>query len=79
MSENILGGDSDLIKTKRDLKFYLKEDAKANNMDCSYPKYIMGLIYGLERAHTFRYLKIMRYLEYHTNNEGAYHRLMALY
>ena len=52
------GGDSDLIKTKRDLKFYLKEDAKANNMDCSYPKYIMGLIYGLERAHTFRYLKI---------------------
>lgn len=73
------GGDSDLIKTKRDLKFYLKEDAKANNMDCSYPKYIMGLIYGLERAHTFRYLKIMRYLEYHTNNEGAYHRLMALY
>lgn len=67
------------IKTKRDLKNYIKEDAKANRMDCSYLKYVISLIYGLEFAHSFRYLKSMRYFEYHTNNTGIYHQLMALY
>lgn len=80
MSDYISGGDFSLIiKTKKDLKFYLHEDAKVNNIAHCYLKYIIGLIYGLERAHAFRYLKTMRYLEYHANNDGIYHRIMALY
>ena len=36
---------------------YIREDAKANCMDCNYLRYLLSLIYGLEFAHSFRYLK----------------------
>lgn len=74
MDEHLIRG----VKSKRDLKYYLKQDAKANCMDCSWLKYVASLIYGLESAHAFRYIKAMRYYEYHTNNTGFYHQWMAL-
>lgn len=67
------------IKTKSDLCFFINEDAKSNNMKCCYLKYLISLIYGLEYAHSFRYLKSMKHYEYHINNKGIFHKVMALY
>lgn len=58
---------------------YIREDAKANCMDCNYLRYLLSLIYGLEFAHSFRYLKSLRNYEYHLNNSGFLHRFMGLY
>lgn len=66
-----------MIRTKEDLKFYLQEDAKANRMEgCSIIKYWARLFTGSESAHVYRYLKILRHCEYHSNNGGLYHKLL---
>lgn len=56
-----------MIKTKKDLRFYLKEDAKRNNCD-RYFRYMALLLMGAECACAFRYIKSMRKCEYHLNN-----------
>ena len=69
-----------MIKTKNDLQFYLKEDAKANRIDkCSTLKYWMRLFIGSESAHIYKYLKILRRCEYHCNNRGLLHKLLYPY
>ena len=68
-----------LILTKQERRMYIREDAKANCMDCNYLRYLLSLIYGLEFAHSFRYLKSLRNYEYHLNNSGFLHRFMGLY
>ena len=69
-----------MIKTKEDLKFYLKEDAKANRIDNkSLLKYLMRLFIGSEAAHVYKYLKILRHCEYHCNNDGFFHKMMYRY
>lgn len=56
-----------MIKTKKDLKFYLKEDAKRNGCN-DYLRYIILLLIGAECALAYRYIKCMRKCEYHLNN-----------
>lgn len=73
------GGKCKLILTKQERRMYIREDAKANCMDCNYLRYLLSLIYGLEFAHSFRYLKSLRNYEYHLNNSGFLHRFMGLY
>lgn len=69
-----------MIKTKEDLNFYLQEDAKANRMDgCSLLKYKLRLFVGSESAHVYKYLKVLRHCEYHSNNGGMYHKVMYHY
>lgn len=69
-----------MIKTKEDLKFFLQEDAKANRMDgCSIFKYWVRLFIGSESAHVYKYLKILRHCEYHSNNGGIYHKVLYGY
>lgn len=66
-----------MIVTKRDLKFYLESDAKANFMEkCSCFKYVLRLIAGSDSAHVYRYLKCLRYCEFHLNNKGLFHALL---
>ena len=68
-----------MIKTKKDLKFYLKEDAKRNGYT-SYLKYLAGVIIGGEQARVYRFIKCLRYGEYHLNNNtNLYHRLLYYY
>lgn len=45
------------IRTKKDLKFFLEEDAKVNDMACGMIKYFLYLSYGMEKAHAYRYIK----------------------
>ena len=66
-----------MIQSKSDLKFYLQEDAARNGMDCNYIKYLLRLIFRRENALVYRYLKSLRRCEYHTNNYGVIHKLLA--
>ena len=69
-----------MIRTREDLKFYLQEDAKANRMDvCSLLKYWVRLFIGSESAHVYKYLKVLRYCEYHCNNSGFFHKMLYRY
>lgn len=66
-----------MIKTRRDLQFYLTEDAKANFMEgVNFVKYALRLFSGSESAHVYRYLKCLRNCEYHFNNTGLCHRVL---
>lgn len=66
-----------MIKTKKELFFYLDEDAKRNDVP-NRKSYLMGLMLGKEQAHAYRYLKTLRYCEYHYNNNGFFHKMLYL-
>lgn len=69
-----------MIKTRKNLRFYLDEDGRANRVIGGGAllniKYILRLFCWSESAHVFRYLKALRHCEYHYNNSGVYHRAM---
>lgn len=68
-----------MIKTLKDLYFYLSEDAKRNGIK-SKRDYWTKLIIGSESACAFRYIKCMRKCEYHLNNSSAVlHKVLYLY
>ena len=69
-----------MIKTRKDLKLYLTEDAKRNGINKGVLRYYMSLIHGRENAHVYRYLKCLRHYEYHLNNsKRVWHKLLRLY
>lgn len=69
-----------MIKSRKDLEFYLQEDAKANRMeDCSTFKYWIRLFIGSESAHVYKYLNVLRHCEYHCNNDGFVHKFLYGY
>jgi hypothetical protein len=51
-----------MIQSRKDLQFYLLEDAKRFNLT-NWFKYRVKLIYGGEDAHILRYLKTLRRYE----------------
>lgn len=67
-----------MIKTKKDLHFWLQEDAK-RNYQSSYLRYLLGLFLGKEQAYAFRYLKCLRNCEYHYNNDSIYHKVLCAF
>lgn len=69
-----------MIKTREDLAFYLREDAKVNHMqDCSMLKYWVRLFSGSESAHVYKYLRVLRHCEYNCNNGGFLHKMLYRY
>lgn len=70
-----------MIKTRKDLCFYLNEDRKRNNIPQKWGGYVLGLLCGHENAVAYRYIKCMRHLEYHLNNSknNYFHRALYLY
>lgn len=60
-----------MIKTKADLKAYIKADFERQNL--KHP-FLARLTFG-EHALTMVYLKILRKLEYHKNNKSLIHKL----
>ena len=58
-----------MIKTRKDLKYYIQEDAKRNGYYKRYFAYIVGLLIGNENAYVFKYLKLLRHVEYYYNNK----------
>lgn len=61
------------ILSKQDLKLFLREDARRNGIK-GIAQYYKGLLLGHENSFVYKYLRTMRFLEYHINNKGAYHR-----
>ena len=57
------------IVSRKDLKFYLQEDAKRNGL-CSWGGYYLRLLLDYENACAFRYIKCMRKCEYHQNSSN---------
>lgn len=68
-----------MIKTREDLHFYIQEDAKRNGYNRGFLYYWLSLLYGRENAYAFKYLKLLRHIEYHTNNPGIFHKILSLY
>ena len=56
-----------MIRTRQDLKNYLKEDW--NSYEFKYP-FLSQFTWG-ENATMFSYVRILRYLEYYTNNRAS--------
>jgi len=68
-----------MIKTREDLRFYLNEDKKRNDCDVSFLKYLFLLLAKQENAIIYRYIRILRLAEYHSNNPGIWHFIFAKY
>lgn len=68
-----------MIQTKEDLRFYLQEDGKRNGICKGYFHYCFLLLSHSENALAFRYIKTLRYCEYHYNNNSLMHRLAYYY
>lgn len=64
-----------MIKTRKELIFFIEQDRKANRISDSYCRYLFALFCGSENARAFRYLKCLRNCEYHYNNNGLFHKL----
>lgn len=60
-----------MIKTRKDLKLYLTEDAKRNGIKYGRLKYWRRLLGGDENAHVYHYLRCLRHYEYHMNNSSS--------
>ena len=69
----------DRIRTRKDLHFFIQEDCRRNEQNRGKMRYILSLLAGSEQAHAFKYLKHLRHEEYHINNKGFFHRIMASY
>lgn len=68
-----------MIKTKDELKIYLREDAQRNGMDCALWKRKLRQWCGSENANIIHWMRHYRRWEYHANNSGFYHRYMRFY
>lgn len=64
-----------MIRTKDDLKLFLREDAKRNGVNTNFFVYRACIWAGLENYHIFRYLKCLRKCEFHLNTK---HKLRYL-
>ena len=68
-----------MILSREDLRYYIQEDAKRNGYNRGILYYWLSLLYGRENAYAFKYLKLLRHCEYHTNNSGLVHKLLSIY
>lgn len=68
-----------MIKTKEDLKLYLREDAKRNGIGNNWINYHLRKLCGSEEAHIYDWICHFRKWEYHANNEGLFHKTLARY
>ena len=67
-----------MIQTRADLKYYISRDRARYRIGKA--RYYLGMLLHGESYRAIRYLKTLRYCEYHTNNKskGIYHRVMAV-
>lgn len=63
-----------MIKTKSDLKLYLKEDRKRYGR----MPWRIGILIGHEASHAFRVVRALRYYEYAINNSNSIYGKLRL-
>ncbi len=59
-----------MIKTRRDLVFYIKEDYKRNLGKTSWFGLLLKMLYGHDSYMAYRYLKTLRHYEFYVNNHN---------
>ena len=71
----------DMISTRKDLRFYLSEDRKRNNIPNGFFQYRIRLFARQENALAFRYIKCLRRYEYYLNNSSKLllYRFLSVY
>lgn len=62
-----------MIKTKRELKKVLKYEKKL------YPNHLFDYLVCYQRIYNWKFIKYLRYAEYHKNNKGILHKFMYLH
>lgn len=68
-----------MIQSRKELHFYLQEDAKSYNLT-NWFKYHVKLLYGGNDAHILRYLKTLRRYEYfHNCSKTMFGKLISYY
>ena len=68
-----------MIKTKNELRFYLKEDGKRNGFEKGYFQYLFRLLCRSENAVAYHYLRALRHCEYHSGKKNIFHKLAFYY
>ena len=68
-----------MILTRKDLRMYLREDAKRNGFERGYWYYLLRLFCRSENAIAYSYLRALRHCEYHINKKSPIHRLAYYY
>lgn len=68
-----------MIRSRKDLKFYIEEDRKRNQAPKGWWSYWFRVMAGSDHVCVFRYLKCLRHCEYHLNSAGRFHRMMYLW
>lgn len=68
-----------MIKTKKDLFNYIKADSINYESVCSFSKWRILLSSSpiSDQIFIWRYIKTLRYCEYHTNNTNLFHRILS--
>ena len=59
-----------MIKSRKDLNLYLREDSKRNGLGGSYIRYKLNLLAGAENAYALKYLRLLRFSEFYYNNSS---------
>lgn len=67
-----------MIKSRKDLKLYLREDMKRNGFE-KYWQYRLRLLCRNENALAYRYLRALRHCEYHFGEKSIIHKLAFYY
>lgn len=65
-----------MILTKKDLKFYLEEDRRQYKFIVPWR---IGVYFGVEQCHAFRFLRSFRLLEYSYNNSKGFFPKLRYY
>lgn len=65
-----------MIESRHDLLFYLKEDGKRNGFRGVGFRYWSHLLIGKENAKAYRYLRTLRFCEYHANKHSIFNRIV---
>ena len=65
------GADNQRVDSKKALRFFIDEDAKANGIRPGI-EYYAKLVYGNVPARAFRFLKSLRYYEYSLNTHNCF-------
>ena len=55
-----------MIRSKADLHYYMREDARRNGIT-NFANYLFHLYVGSEHARVYKYLRCLRKCEYHYN------------
>lgn len=64
-----------MIQSRKDLKFYIREDGKRNGYSNAGLRYILHRLIGLENAKSYAYLRALRHCEYHSGKKSLLNRI----